>query len=83
MSIRCALFALAVVVAAPPALGQTTPEWAAPMEVEAAPAPSAMGPGPPPPPPAPPAVPGVPIDGGLGLLLLAGAGYGVHRLRRR
>ena len=34
---------------------------------------------PPPPPPADP----VPVDGGLSLLVLAGAGYAAHKLRRR
>ncbi|MEO0065522.1 MAG: hypothetical protein RI983_848 [Bacteroidota bacterium] len=30
-----------------------------------------------------PEVPSTPVDGGLGLLLAAGLGYGVRRLRRR
>tara|TARA_R110002073_G_scaffold40547_6_gene115424 strand:- start:83865 stop:84056 length:192 start_codon:yes stop_codon:yes gene_type:complete len=34
-----------------------------------------------PPSPAPPPPPGLPIDGGVALLLIAGVGYGIKKLR--
>lgn len=36
-----------------------------------------------PPPPAPPPPPGLPIDGGLSLLLVSGVAYGIYELRRK
>lgn len=38
----------------------------------------AQGPGPPPPPPPP----GLPIDGGILLLVVSGAVYGINKLRK-
>jgi hypothetical protein len=63
---------------------QPLPDWLAPQAAEAPPPMEAPMPGEPPmggdnccdPPPAP-------VDGGLSLLALAGAGYAAHRLRRR
>ncbi|MEM6782143.1 MAG: hypothetical protein AAF624_00215 [Bacteroidota bacterium] len=70
--------ALAVFLAVPLS-AQSLPDWAAP---SAAPSPSEA-----PPAEAVPTVPSaptqVPIDGGLGLLALAGAGYAARRLRQR
>ena len=40
-------------------------------------------PSPPEPKPAGPAPPGLPIDGGLSYLILAGAAYGVYAIRKR
>lgn len=72
------LLALAALLAAPALSAQSLPDWAAPSlpTHSDAPPPSLV-----PDPPGPPA--GVPIDGGLGLLALAGAGFAAHRLRRR
>ncbi|MGB3618371.1 MAG: hypothetical protein WBA12_09640 [Catalinimonas sp.] len=36
-----------------------------------------------PPPPVPADPPAIPVDGGLGLLLAAGLGYGINHARRR
>ena len=59
-----------------PAVAQEMPSWAAPQELTDDP--------PPPSAPSPPGDPSpVPVDGGLALLALAGAGYAAHRLRRR
>ncbi|MEM9996379.1 MAG: hypothetical protein AAF809_01665 [Bacteroidota bacterium] len=64
-----------------PAGAQSLPEWAAPLDPvpPSSPAPS--------PAEAVPTLPGgptqVPIDGGLGLLALAGAGYAVRKLKQR
>ncbi len=72
----------AVVLAAPAALADDVgglPSWAAPSSPPPA-APAAapsMVPAPPPPPDP------VPLDGGLGLLALAGAGYAAKKLRAR
>lgn len=60
---------------------QTVPDWARSADGTVAQAPDAFGGGDPPPPPPPP--PQVPIDGGLGLLALAGGAYAVRRLRGR
>lgn len=57
-----------------PATAQSLPSWAAPSTPSGPPEMASA----PPPPDAPPQVP---IDGGLGLLALAGAGYAVKRLR--
>ena len=72
--LRLAALALAVLFA--PAAAQSLPDWAAPSAPTASdsPPPSVV-----PDPPGPPA--GVPIDGGLGLLALAGAGLAARRLR--
>ncbi|MEM6784600.1 MAG: hypothetical protein AAF624_12800 [Bacteroidota bacterium] len=74
------LTALAVVLLfSLPATAQSVPDWAAP---SAAPAPEAPAPT-----EAVPTLPGnptqVPIDGGLGLLALAGAGYAARKLKQR
>lgn len=69
--------ALAMLLASP-ALAQSLPDWAAPSapEVSAATMP------PPPPGGGGGTVPQqVPLDGGLGLLMLAGAGYAARTLR--
>ena len=63
------------------ATAQTVPDWAAPSGGVATEAPSNSGGGGPPPPPTTP--PQVPIDGGLGLLALAGGAYAVRRLRKK
>ena len=68
---------LTMALAAPAALAQSVPDWAAPAAPaasEAFDAPAAEMPPPPPPP--------VPVDGGLALLALAGAGLAARRLRR-
>ncbi|CAN5613410.1 hypothetical protein BH23BAC4_BH23BAC4_16750 [soil metagenome] len=69
-----AAFVLAGLVAAP-VMGQSLPGWASPSNPNSGPPEAANAPPPPPPPEQ------VPIDGGLGLLALAGAGYAVKRLR--
>jgi hypothetical protein len=69
---------------------QSVPSWAAPSP-PAPPATPSQYPGGTPPPSGPPAPPGtptqypatVPIDGGLGLLAVAGGAYAVSKLRRR
>ena len=78
--LRFVLAVLAVLVIAPVAAGQSVPSWAEP---SASPPASARVPG------GPPGVPGggaapvqTPVDGGLGLLALAGAGYAARRLRK-
>jgi hypothetical protein len=68
------LFAFGVALATVSAQG--LPGWAAPSGSSGAPE-AANAPPPPPPPEQ------VPIDGGLALLGLAGAGYAVKRLRAR
>ena len=74
------LFLLAFCLMASAASAQSVPKWAEPgTGVSAAPADN-LGGGPPPPPPPPPQVP---IDGGLGLLAVAGGAYAARRLRRR
>lgn len=78
------LTALLLALAAPAALAQSLPDWAAPSPVthdaatadaalEAAAA-AAEDAAPPPPPP-------IPVDGGLALLALAGAGLAARKLR--
>lgn len=72
------LCAAALLLAAGSSVAQSTPGWASPSPS----APSggyfaADPPGPPPPPPP------VPVDGGLGLLAVAGGALAVQRLRRR
>ncbi|MEM6785060.1 MAG: hypothetical protein AAF624_15175 [Bacteroidota bacterium] len=68
---------VAALLIALPATAQSLPDWAAP---SAAPAPA---PAPEAPMEATPNPPAVPIDGGLGLLALAGAGYAARRLRQQ
>ncbi len=80
------LAALALLMAAPAAFAagpQSVPSWASPSASAVAPAGQAsnFGPGGPPPPPPPP--PPVPLDGGLTLLAVAGAGYATKKLRAR
>lgn len=80
------ILALSFILAAPALAVETTPggvpDWAAPSTAATAPATSSqLGPGGPPPPPPPP--PPVPLDGGLTLLALAGAGYAGKKLRDR
>jgi len=53
------------------------PDWAAPQRFESVQPPDDS------PPDLPDDPPIVPVDGGLALLALAGAGYAAHRLRRR
>lgn len=72
------LVALSALVFSSAALAQNVPDWAAAPEAPAA-SEDNFGPGPPPPPPPPP---NVPLDGGLGLLALAGAGYAARRLSK-
>lgn len=76
------LILLALFVAAPAfaEASQNLPDWAAPSAEAVAPAPDASF-ALPPNPPAPPAP--VPLDGGLTLLALAGAGYAAKRLKDR
>ncbi|MEL6612639.1 MAG: hypothetical protein AAFQ53_11140 [Bacteroidota bacterium] len=83
---------LVALMIAVPVGAQSLPDWAAPL-----PPPSTLPPAPPPvdespsfdeePLEAVPTLPGnptqVPVDGGLGLLALAGAGYAARRLRQR
>ena len=81
---RVAALAVAVLLAGmfvTDATAQTVPDWAAPSGGVATEAPSNSGGGGPPNPPTTP--PPVPIDGGLGLLALAGGAYAVRRLRKR
>lgn len=59
------------------AVAQEMPDWAAPHRFESAPPPEDD------PPDLPDDPPIVPVDGGLALLALAGAGYAAHCLRRR
>ena len=82
MSRFLTLAALAVALALPASHAQSLPEWGSPLE----PAPSIEGPTAH---AAPPGTPGggtnppqVPIDGGLGLLALAGAAYAGRKLHR-
>ncbi|HEX8385455.1 MAG TPA: hypothetical protein VF576_04685 [Rubricoccaceae bacterium] len=82
MTLR-SLAALSLLLVAPAALAagpQSLPDWAAPAAPAAPAGTAAMGGGPPDPPPPPPAVP---LDGGLSLLALAGAGYATKKLRAR
>lgn len=66
-------------LASAPSSAQSLPEWAA-----SGPAPAAQANVAPPSPPFGGGAPEkVPVDGGLGLLALAGAGYAARRLRRR
>ena len=73
---RLLLVVLAVLVSGP-VLAQNLPDWAAP----SAPVPVQEDAVMPPEPPVTPAP--VPLDGGLSLLALAGAGLAAHALRRR
>ena len=74
------LLLAALVLWALPASAQSLPGWAAPSDaapVAAPPTSQTM-------PPTTPSTPAqVPLDGGLGLLALAGAGYAAHKLRQR
>lgn len=73
---RLALLVAASFVAAP-ALAQSMPQWAEPSDPTPASGPeTAAAPDPPP-------TPTIPIDGGLGLLALAGGAYAAARLRHR
>ena len=76
------LLVAALLLAAGPLAAQSVPDWAAAPSSDASTvdSESKLGPGPPPPPPPPP---GVPVDGGLALLALAGAGYAARRLREQ
>ena len=81
MTLR-SLAALALLMAAPAAFAagpQSVPSWASPSAV--APTEQATNMMPPPNPPTPP--PPVPLDGGLTLLAVAGAGYATKKLRAR
>ena len=77
------LLALAFIVAAPAVMAQSVPDWAAPTPhaadaaVPVDPAVVAAAEAAQPPPPPPP----VPVDGGLALLALAGAGLAARRMR--
>ena len=85
-----ALLAALVLLAAPAAgaqgLPQSLPDWLQPQSAQGPDDPPGF-PGTPGGPQGPPGFPSapepVPIDGGLSLLALAGAGYAVHRLRGR
>ena len=82
MSLRL-LATLSLLLVAPAALAagpQSLPDWAAPSAASAVPAAPLSEFAPPTPPPPPPPVP---IDGGLTLLALAGAGYATKKLRAR
>ncbi|MEL6444727.1 MAG: hypothetical protein AAF089_11635 [Bacteroidota bacterium] len=68
---------LAALLVAMPVTAQSLPDWAAPSET---PAPEAFEETPN---EATPNPPEVPIDGGLGLLALAGAGFAARRLRQQ
>ncbi len=76
--------ALLLSIGSPQASDANLPNWAAPTEVPGLAAPDAPKVARLPPTPgggAPPAQ--VPVDGGLSLLALAGAGYAARRLRAR
>jgi hypothetical protein len=85
MTLR-SLVTLSLLLVAPAASAagpQSLPDWASP-SATAAPAPTAdMTPGTPSPPQPPAEPPAVPLDGGLSLLALAGAGYATKKLRAR
>ena len=77
-----AVFACCVVAAllvAVPAVAQEMPAWAAPQQLPDDPPPQQR----PAMPDGPTLYDPLPLDGGLALLALAGAGYAVRRLRRR
>lgn len=78
------VFASALLVSLPVA-AQSLPSWADPVGPAATTTPPGPGDGGPGGGPGTPGDPGqeVPIDGGLGLLALAGAGYAARRLRSR
>lgn len=76
MMLRLTLFA--ALLAAPAVSAQGIPDWAAPSKTDPYSTPFS-GPDDPPPPPIRP--PPVPVDGGLALLALAGAGLAARRLR--
>ncbi|MEM0963128.1 MAG: hypothetical protein AAGK21_11410 [Bacteroidota bacterium] len=79
---RLRIVTLAALVALPMAgAAQSVPGWAEPVAPPPAPTPATSMEGPPPRPGGTPTQ--VPIDGGLGLLALAGGAYAAHRLRRR
>ncbi len=83
MTLR-SLAALALLMAAPAAFAagpQSVPSWASPSASAVAPTEQATNMMPPPNPPTPPAP--VPLDGGLTLLAVAGAGYATKKLRAR
>jgi len=82
MSARLVAAALLLALCAGPLAAQSLPDWAKPSPIPSPMSPEAMM--------APPTLPGgggvptqVPIDGGLGLLALAGGAYAVRRLRNR
>lgn len=80
MSYRLMLV-VALGVAAPlPLVAQEMPSWAAPQEAPAYEVPQQQDA---PVLPDEPVLPSAPVDGGLALLALAGAGYAAHRLRRQ
>lgn len=69
-----ALAFLLLLAFATPVMAQTVPDWAAPVETEKAAEAPTNAAAPPPPPP-------IPVDGGLVLLALAGAGLAARKLR--
>jgi hypothetical protein len=79
MPFRPFVLAAAVLMGGSSAFAQSLPGWAAPSG-PSAPSPDAQSLAPPNPPGPPPRVP---VDGGLGLLALAGAGLAAQRLRQR
>ena len=80
-----------VVLGLAPVASQSVPSWAAPSPPQPPATPTQYPGGTPPPlsgPPAPPGTPTqypatVPINGGLGLLALAGGAYAASKLRRK
>lgn len=84
LSFRLAVVLAALTLSVPPGGAQEVPGWphySPPAEDPYAAGP--YGPGPyPQPTPLPPPPPAVPVDGGLALLALAGAGYAARRLGR-
>ena len=78
LSFLVAVSAAALAVAA--ASAQSLPDWAAPPAPAATTPPTGPGTG-----PGTPSTPtqSVPVDGGLGLLALAGGAYAARRLRHR
>lgn len=79
-----ATLAVALLLPAAPAGAQSLPSWASPGGQRARPpAEPSFGLAPEDDDDAPPTLPPVPVDGGLGLLALAGGAYAARRLSRR